>query len=450
MLMSFRVENFRSIRDEAELSFMRSARHKTVRGVSDSWNPNVTTVAAIYGPNASGKSSLLDALKSMARAVTHSAVASKPNSKVPYSPFRLDAENSERPTRYELEFLLRGVRYQYGYTNDDDSYQQEWLYAYPKGRRQTLFERDLEAVDSWYFNKYLGGPNRLIAESTRRNSLYLSVAANLKHPRLTELYDFVETCIHFAGPSDMEERTRQTMKMIEQDPKMADKATALLRHADLGICNIQVNHQEIRAEDREMILRMVEAVHSAVSNDAPMEVANVDGADDLFEGLGTEFVLEHVTETGENVTLPFRHESLGTKSLVSFAGPVLSALAKGFALVVDEVDTSLHPKVVSEIIRLFQSPESNPYQAQLIFSTHDTTLLASLAGEPPALDRDQVWFVEKGIGGNTRLYPLTDYGPRRSESLERGYLQGRYGAIPYVNHRGIVGAFHSDRDPEER
>jgi len=125
---------------------------------------------------------------------------------------------------------------------------------------------------------------------------------------------------------------------------------------------------------------------------------------------------------------------MGTQALVALAGPVLQVLDTGAVLLVDEVDTSLHPQLVAELVRLFQSPLSNPAQAQLIFSTHETQLLGTLMADTPVLDRDQVWFVEKGNAGATSVYPLTDFSPRRQENLERGYLQGRYGAVPFLGN----------------
>lgn len=446
MLMQFRVSNFRSIRDEVNLSFMRSGRqvHRTEESREGLWNERISTVTAVYGPNASGKSSLLDALNEMVRMVERSATASKPTEKVSFSPFLLDAESRTQPTRYELEFLVEGVRHQYGFEHNANGYLKEWLYSYPKARRQTLFERDSESSDPWYFGKSLGGQNRVIADSTRENSLFLSVAAGLKHPRLSKVYAYFGNHLHFARPTNQDERTRYTMDLIEKDRALAAKATALLRHADLGISDIQVRHHEIGEEETAMMRRLMTVISKEIRPDEAVEEPDDEAAEKFITQMRNEFELEHIGSDGEKFSLPFAYESLGTKSLVSFAGPVIKALEEGNTLVVDEVDTSLHPRVVAEIVRLFQSVTSNPLQAQLIFSTHDTTLLASAGDESPVLDRDQVWFVEKGRTGSSRVYALSEYSPRRLENLERGYLQGRYGAVPYVNHRKISGAISSD------
>jgi len=158
----------------------------------------------------------------------------------------------------------------------------------------------------------------------------------------------------------------------------------------------------------------------------------------VFEAGAAPTVLELMHRSREGlVPMPFERESRGTRAWVCLAGAMLWALEQGAVLLLDELDASLHPRLTLEMVRLFQDPDRNPRQAQLIFNTHDTTLLGTLLGEP-ALHRDQVWFVEKDREGATHLFPLTDFKPRKFENLERGYLQGRYGAIPFVSSQLLI------------
>lgn len=129
--------------------------------------------------------------------------------------------------------------------------------------------------------------------------------------------------------------------------------------------------------------------------------------------------------------MPLEEESKGTLTLFNLAPAVLSVLWTGGILVVDELEASLHPLLGLHIVRQFNDPARNPRNAQLLFTTHDTNLLGTTLGEP-ALRRDQIWLTEKDKEGASRIYPLTDYKPRKEENLERGYLQGRYGAIPFL------------------
>lgn len=145
--------------------------------------------------------------------------------------------------------------------------------------------------------------------------------------------------------------------------------------------------------------------------------------------------LLHKVEEGEGEWLPLEMESAGTITLLELATRLVRALRHGSLFCIDELEASLHPALGLELVRLFHSRQRNPNGAQLIFTTHDTNLLGNLLGEPP-LRRDQVWFTEKDNAGTTHLYPLTDYSPRKEENLERGYLQGRYGAIPFLGQFG--------------
>lgn len=358
MLLAFRVSNFRSVRDEQELSFVRSRRlARTSADQADAgeqhWNLDVSTVAALYGGNASGKSNVLEAVSFMARVVADSYSRWSPDGDIPVEPFRLDATHPHEPSRFEVELLLEGARHQYGFELNQHEVLREWLYVYPHGRRQTWFERDRDAADEWYFGRALGGRNRVITELTRPNALFLSAAVSSKHQQLSGIHRW------------------------------------LSRHIRL-------------ASSRK---------------------------------------LQHLCGDGSPpVGLPFENESSGTQALVALARPLLQALRHGYLFVADDLGASLHPRVVAELVKLFQSPASNPNQAQLVFSTHDASLLGSLVGDAPALDRDQVWFVEKDDSGATSMYPLTDFSPRRLENLERGYLQGRYGAVPFLVEDELISA----------
>jgi hypothetical protein len=227
-----------------------------------------------------------------------------------------------------------------------------------------------------------------------------------------------------------------TLDAIENNRSRIDQVKALLRHADLGISDVQIQRREFTEEQRKRILKVAKAMLSDGS-EASAPTFEDDFIEREFERVSTTVKLHHACDDGTSVPLDFDDESLGTKSLVALSGPVLQALDLGFTLLVDEVDTSLHPRIVAEVVGLFQSPVTNPAQAQLIFTTHDTSLLNSTVDERPLLDRDQVWLVEKDRTGATSVYPLSDFSPRKHENLERGYLQGRYGGVPFIDDEGL-------------
>jgi hypothetical protein len=369
MLFSFRVSNNRSIRDEQELSLHRSGRMLGAESPAESpWNPLISTVACIYGPNASGKSNFLKAMDFMSRAVRNSHAHWGPESGIERERFQLDAKCAGLPSTFEIEFSHHDIRYQYGFEIDDTRVLREWLYAYPGSRRQTWFERDANLADEqaneWYFGKSLTGQNRVISELTRPNSLFLSAAAAVKHPKLMPVYHYLTRHLRIVESDSHNSRLMYTIDLLGSQEDLGDSLKGLLRFADLGITGFTLSHEKFNGGDEERILQVIKLTTSIGSKgrgDAPSE-------EDLRKTIRAmpKMLLEHIGKSGEVVSLPFAAESTGTQALIALAGPMFQALRHGFVLLVDEIDTSLHPTLVSELIRLFQNPSQNPHQAQLI------------------------------------------------------------------------------------
>lgn len=416
MLIQFRFENHRSIREEQALTFEAAAlgdegdvRPRQV-GTHTS---RVLPVAALYGANASGKSNVLAALAFVREAVAYSHRMWSPDGGVPREPFAWGTGRSGS-SLFEVEFILDGVRCEYGFVCDDVRFHEEWLYAWPKGRKQAWFERD---GDSFKFGEHLAGQNHLVQQVTRPNALFLSAAAQLRHEQLDPVFRWFRS-IRAVGVSPERGRAGDgelammrglfsgspvQQSLFGDEPSPARWAGAfldLLRAADVGI--VDVKRVE---EDREAVDVGRRARRSRI-------------------------IVQHRVGSDE-AWLPLEEESQGTKTLFRIGPVVLAALDAGGVLVVDELEASLHPLLGLQIVKLFNDPASNPRNAQLLFSTHDTNLLGNTLGEA-ALRRDQVWLCEKDPEGSTRIYPLTDYKPRKAENLERGYLQGRYGAVPFL------------------
>lgn len=403
MLIRFRVGNFRSLRDEQGLSMVASLREGRLDLVrSEGLDLDLVRAAAIYGANAAGKSNVLSALRFMRNAIKDSHRLWRPEGPIPREPFLLDDSSRGSASLFEVDLLLKGVRYQYGFKLDAERILEEWLYSYPKKRRQLLFSRDFAAPEPFLFGKHLKGNHRLVQALVRENSLFLSVAAANNHQMLLPLYRWFADGLYVSSAEDRTIDLSSTLAMLAAEPERRAAVVDLLELADLGIADL-----ELREERREGMF--------------------------VFEAAAAPRVLEIKHRTGRGlVSLPLQKESRGTQAWISLTGTILWVLERGALLLLDELDASLHPRLALEVIRLFQDPARNPRNAQLLFTTHDTTLLGNLLGEP-SLHRDQVWFVEKNQDGASHLYPLTDFKPRKFENLERGYLQGRYGAIPFIS-----------------
>jgi AAA15 family ATPase/GTPase len=399
VLIWFRLANHRSVRDEQVLSFEPGNVEGGSERVRDDGGLRLLPSVAIYGPNASGKSNVIGGLAIMHDIVVYSHRSFSPEGGVPRKPFAWGDKFAE-PSLFEIALKIDGVRYEYGFCADDQRFTEEWLYAYPSSRKQIWFERDGDEIK---FGEHLHGENRTIEKLTRPNSLFLSAAAQNQHPQLALVFrSFSAMRAHnlrrpFSGfrplsPWETFARwwTRRPSEIIDIDMGKA-QFRDLLRAADFGIVDVEVmNDPEQR--------RQVRVKHQSDRDDA---------------------------------WLPLEEESHGTQQVFALAPAALDALASGSLLLVDELERSLHPLLSLKLIEAFNDPKQNPHNAQLLFTTHDTALLGSILGAEP-LRRDQVWLTEKDDDGATKLYPLTDFRPRKEENLERGYLQGRYGAIPFL------------------
>ncbi|MEU0690888.1 AAA family ATPase [Streptomyces uncialis] len=406
MLLRFRVANHRSIREEQELSLIGAQCNEgTARETSLSAGHRPITVLpalGIFGANASGKSNLLSALRFMRTAVRDSfADWAKAPCKVPREPFKLDPVCREENTLFEADLLLGRdpVRYTYGFELSDDRVEAEWLHAYPHGERDIWFDREAARGDgggsAFVFRSagFNGRRDDLVA-LTPANALFLSVGATFNDPQLAVVHHWFTDNLRLVAPGgDVAKRTRWTQWLLagpNWSDDHRDRVVRLLAAADLGLSGIDVDH-------------------------------DVGG-----------LKLRHRAPGGAEVAMDFQaEESAGTHAWFGLLGYLLTTLDTGSVLLVDDLDSGLHPGLVAEVVRIFQDLDSNPRGAQLIFTTHDATLLGNAVLDRP-LTREQAWIATKCRTGETELYALTDAKPRKEENLELGYLRGRYGGIPRI------------------
>lgn len=407
MLLNFRAANHRSLRDEQQLQL--HAVYDADRPPGTDWQ--AVPVAGIFGANAAGKSNVVDALRYMARMVVSSHNIAEPDGGVLREPFRLDREAAADPSWFVVDLHLSGVRHTYGFSVDDDAVLQEWLYDYPHGRRRIIFERDGEEVvpgDSQAAREL-----KVIANVTEPNVLFLSMAARSRQPDFRPVYDWFSTGLNFSSGTSPR-LSRQTARLLEE----ADRAPFLLdllRASDLGIEDFGVERVEAEEAPRWATMR----------SGAGWIVRTDTGHVELRPWVG------HRGRDGI-VRMSLQEESAGTRALIHQAARLDRTLLRGGTLVIDEVDSSLHPRLTAALIALFQDKATNPHGGQLLFTSHDATLLGRREGED-ILRRDQVWFAEKDRYGETSLVPLSDFKPRQDENRERRYLGGSYGGVPLID-----------------
>src|SRR6266568_1566020 len=422
VLLAFRAENVRSFRDEVELTMVATslAKPEDVRYVS--WRAGgqpvgILPVAGVFGANASGKTNLLRAMDDMRRHVLQSFRMGNPSGGIVRRPYLLDPALRKAPSTYEIDIVLGGVRHEYGFVLDDERIIEEWAVWYPRGREALLFRRRDTAVE---FGSVERSTGRAVSKLLRPNALFLSTAAFANHPTLLPLYEWFGRNLLLAEASSRPFRQALTTQLLDE-PTRRERVLAFIQAADLGITGAKKRELEPAVRDR--IQRAVRVLAGQEGEaEAPEESPE-------FTDLGV--LLTHRSADGD-VELAANDESLGTLVWFGLVGPIVEALAAGAVLLADELDASLHPALVAQLVRLFQSPDTNPHRAQLIFNSHDATLLGDSVTEQ-LIGRDQVWFTEKRDDGSSRLYALADLAPRKEEAIGRRYLAGRYGATPIIS-----------------
>lgn len=415
MLVEFRVKNFRSIRQEQSFSFV-AAKDKSLQDthcikIDHAATPNLTRSAVVYGPNASGKSNLIFALMTMQNLVLNSTRLLEQQFQDQYTPFLLDDYSKHEPTEFEITLLIDGVRYQYGFAFNADKVQAEWLLVYKSSKPQRWFEyhHNPESNENEWepFSSYFKGHKETWKSNTAPRSLFLTQASQSNSLQLMTIFDWFANYL-IVIPARAELNLEPTLARLE-DPHYKKQVLELMNAADIHISDLKVE----RKKGQQLQFKFQ-------PGKPPQMTSTIDG--EL-----SDITFCHPTEEGESVWFDRRYESFGTQRLLGYAGPMLDALENGKLLVVDEFDTSLHPLLTRYILQLMHNPAISKNGAQLWMTTHDTSLL-----KPDLLRRDQIWFVEKDDNQASHLYSLTEYAPRKNEALERGYLMGRYGAIPFL------------------
>jgi AAA15 family ATPase/GTPase len=426
MLIEFRVRNYRSLRDDTILSMVASAdktfKDTNVQETGIRSLPGILRTAGIYGANAAGKTNIIRAMALMRMLVLQSA-ALQPGQQLNVQPFMLDPSFRDKPTEFEVTFLLKNVRYQYGFVINKERVLGEWLNVYKTAQPQNWYTRTYNpelGQDEYKFGSHFQGQRQVWRASTRPNALFLSVAVQLNSDQLKPLFDWFTNGVSvFEGggvpffnnihPLDL------TLSAIQQAPGEDNPITQFLLPADTSIAKIGIEKKK------------------GISRSFRLDTATgkLDQVEEEKESLVPHFL--HSSPKG-SATFEFPDESEGFQRLFVMAGPLFEILRGGCVLFIDELDRSLHALLVQRLIMMFQDSSENGPSAQLIYTTHNTSLLGA-----QLLRRDQIWLVEKDEDQASGLYPLSDFSPRRNEALEKAYLEGRYGGIPILKKSNLLG-----------
>lgn len=423
MLIEFSVGNYRSFKEVVTFSMVAASltsknKHLDANNVTDAISDvKLLKSAAIYGANASGKSNLISAIKFMKEMVLNSSKNTQADEAIDAQPFKLNTETVNQPSYFEIVFLAEGRQYRYGFEVNSKEVVSEWLYHVPTSRESLLFRRDSGEVELRSTFK----EGRDLQERTRNNALFLSVVAQFNGVISKKILSWFRNLGIMSNLNELSVMALRsyTLEVFNKDDYRKEIVN-LIRRLDIGIDDIQIRKSPYPPAPTAGIPKALHGLFGELSKITEgREREEVFTVHSKFDEYG-KFVDLELFNIDEN-------ESDGTKKLFSMAGPIIDTLLEGDVLLADELDARLHPLLTRALVGLFNSNETNPYNAQLIFVTHDTNLLSN-----KFFRRDQIWFTEKDRFGATHVYSLAEYKVRNDASFESDYIRGKYGAIPYV------------------
>lgn len=409
MLVQFSVENYMSIKDKVVFSMLASSDKELSENVINNKTEKCLKSAVIYGANASGKSNFLRAIKAVAIMMINSNNM-QPGMTLPITPFKFDSDFMARPSSFEFIMIINDIKYAYGFVADSKKIYDEYLYYYPNGRETEIFER----TDVNKFH-YTVAERKLkdIEEKNTENKFFLATATTWNYEKTKPVFDYITNGINVLFDYEQLKTTSFEQYNSDSTGELKEFSLKVLSEAELNINNFTVSNVEMTEEQLKMLPPELKTFFPAGAKGYSITTTH-----NVIDEEGNE----------RNVKLDFEEESLGTKNIFILNPFLLHVLKEGKMLVIDELDRSLHPFLVKYIVKLFNSEEYNKNGAQLIFNTHDTNLLSL-----NLFRRDQIWFTEKDYkSGATDMYPLDDFPVRKTENIQKGYLNGRYGAIPFV------------------
>jgi len=412
MLVQFSVGNYLSFKDIVTFSMVASARkeHSETNLFVAKDKLKLLKSAVVYGANASGKSNLIQAMRFMRYFALNS---SKDESKIKVTNFKLSSETENKPSLFEIIFIHESIRYRYGFQVDQEKVVREWLFCVPIRKETRLFVREGNNFEiGTHFKEGKG-----IEQRTRANALFLSVVAQFNGEISLRILKWFKRFRVISTLTDFRFVPFTIEKLKEE--AIRKEILNFLKKADLGIEDIRLEETEIKYED------MSEEDRSRVGPDGKFFSVQIQTSHQKFDN-----------ENKVSASVKFdlgREESEGTKKFFALSGPFLDTLKKGYVLVVDELDSKLHPILIKFLVSLFNSTENNPLNAQLVFASHNTNLFSR-----SVFRRDQIWLTEKNKYGATDLYSLVEYKVRNDASFEKDYILGKYGAIPLVRETGSL------------
>lgn len=427
MLIEFKVKNYRSFRDEAILSMEATGLNSFKNCIIEYNSTKLLPSVAIYGKNGGGKSNIIRAFWLAVQFVKNAQRTQHENATIPVHPFSLNDYSHNEPTSFDFTYVLNGIKYMYGFSATKEKVVSEYLYHTPRGQKATVFTR---TGQEFIFTEDKAKRN-LIKETVAENQLFFSIACTMNDAACSNAMKWFREYVLFSR--DYSDIPKQLLE-YSNDSDMLSTISTYAKAADVGIEDMQFefNNKEISEEDN-LPKNIPEGIRSALTTfmHALAETSNNSEIKLKMGEVTATSYHKGITLNGLSQLFPLElsEESDGTRKLMAIAPPIESVLKKGGVLLVDELERELHPVLVNYIVSKFQSKNSNPSGAQIIFTTHNTELMNT-----EIIRKDQIYFVDKGKDdGASELYSISEFFTRTSENIRKGYLIGKYGATPDID-----------------
>ncbi|MEL7632764.1 ATP-binding protein [Sporomusa sphaeroides] len=423
MLIEFKVENFYSIKEPIVFSMVAGPDNVLDYNVitHNKYKKNkILKSAVIYGANASGKTNVIRALNVMEKIILENNNRQK-GDRIKVIPFKLDEVYKNKPTKFDIIFIHDDTKYAYGFVIDQEKVHSEYLYFYPNGRQSTIFERI--TTNQYKFTKDKE-EQEVLSKRTISNRLYLGNATEWNYEPCAKAFEWFKEMLRTNISGEMSNWADYTASLAHQNKTQKEAIKCLLSEADLNIQDYITEEKDL--DEDPIFNNLTDKLKETIKSE-------IDLSDFKLISVKTTHTARKMDGTLYEEMFNMSEESSGTQKIFQLSGPLLDVLAHGYILIIDELDIRLHPLLVENIVKKFHDPKQNPKNAQLIFTTHNTNLLTQTL-----FRRDQIWFTEKDTeSSSTNLYSLLDLGVRKDENLEKGYLAGRYGAIPFIGEESI-------------
>lgn len=448
-ILFFSVKNFRSVDETQTIDFVkgRVGGSPLVKG---GWEPHVRPVTILMGPNAAGKSNVIDAMGYVTTAIqmqVRGFIAP-----LPYMPFMLEESRRQDPSEFEFDFLHEGVRYRYYFAYGAQGVEAESLYEVNNktGHWNKIFEREVEDGRSniTWRQGILTAADKRVLQSATSKELVFPFSSRLPETQLASLsaavasdfVDFIPT-----GEIHQNRRRQLLIQMIKDKEFRLEDASRLLNLADTGIISVTLDEKKISQKLLKKFRTIREALEASITKGD--EESGSESTDPITEedaeSIAYNLVFTH--QGREKTRFTTADESDGTLSWLAYAPSILRVLRTGGVLVADELDASLHQRLVEVIVRAFTNPQVNVHQAQLVFSSHNTNFLEYM--KELGLEPESFWFVEKNPEGASQLYPLDSFETHKNANYETRYRGERYGAIPNISEEALVNLVQEGQRP---